>query len=272
MNALRASTVFALALCSASASALTVQFYIIHQYCGFPNGRVEAIVSGGVPPYTYSWSNGSTDQVVWNIEAGTYSVTVTDFVGTQATEVATVNSFVEFPNRDYDVPLAYCDPYSFTIYDPLQFIAENVDLPLYAPLDIQWVETENIGGNILVLQEGDPGGSYVVTYLDMNGCMGTMTLHVGYPVDFPQLSVLSIEGACATTASGRIEVASTAEGHDQFVDLELKNRLTLAGDDGRAHDGALRPEAHERGIGRDPVSRGRRDSRSPRRGWSCPGR
>ncbi|WP_373548120.1 Ig-like domain-containing protein [Haliscomenobacter sp.] len=41
-------------------------------------GRVEVFIDGGVPPYTYRWSNGATTSVNSNLSPGTYSLTVTD--------------------------------------------------------------------------------------------------------------------------------------------------------------------------------------------------
>jgi pimeloyl-ACP methyl ester carboxylesterase len=49
------------------------------------DGSLIAHVSSGFPPYTYQWSNGSTDSVNADIPAGFYSLTVTDATGCQAT-------------------------------------------------------------------------------------------------------------------------------------------------------------------------------------------
>lgn len=38
----------------------------------------EAFVTGGTPPYTYEWSNGGTNNLIQNLNAGGYTVTVTD--------------------------------------------------------------------------------------------------------------------------------------------------------------------------------------------------
>jgi hypothetical protein len=45
---------------------------------------IQANISGGTAPYTYSWSNGSTDSYITNLCAGTYSVTVWDANSCQA--------------------------------------------------------------------------------------------------------------------------------------------------------------------------------------------
>lgn len=45
---------------------------------GGSNGNINLNVSGGVSPYTYTWTNGATSQNLNNITAGYYKVTVTD--------------------------------------------------------------------------------------------------------------------------------------------------------------------------------------------------
>ena len=45
---------------------------------GGTDGSIDLSVSGGISPYSYSWSNGATVQDIDNLTAGVYSVTVTD--------------------------------------------------------------------------------------------------------------------------------------------------------------------------------------------------
>jgi hypothetical protein len=46
--------------------------------CGSNNGAAYAMATGGVPPYSYSWSNGSTATSISGLTPGDYIVTVTD--------------------------------------------------------------------------------------------------------------------------------------------------------------------------------------------------
>ncbi len=52
---------------------------------GSCDGTVEAQVSGGTGPYTFRWNTGSTDQLVYGLDPGTYTVVVTDANGCTAT-------------------------------------------------------------------------------------------------------------------------------------------------------------------------------------------
>jgi gliding motility-associated-like protein len=50
-----------------------------------PDGTISLLVSGGVSPYSYSWSNGAVGDLIQGLAATSYSVTVTDSKGCSAT-------------------------------------------------------------------------------------------------------------------------------------------------------------------------------------------
>lgn len=89
---------------------LVVTVVITDEFNGQANGGLDITVQGGTPPYTYSWSNGSTDQDLLNLAAGQYVLYVTDANGCIFETVYTVdaktntenpkyvNSFVVMPN------------------------------------------------------------------------------------------------------------------------------------------------------------------------------
>jgi fibronectin type 3 domain-containing protein len=51
---------------------------------GDANGIIDINVTGGTPPYDYSWSNGETSQDVMNLKAGNYEIVVKDANGCMA--------------------------------------------------------------------------------------------------------------------------------------------------------------------------------------------
>ncbi|GIV32943.1 MAG: hypothetical protein KatS3mg031_0478 [Chitinophagales bacterium] len=60
-------------------SAITTNFQVNDVSCfGQLDGFIQVTPSGGTPPYTFSWSNGATDNEVHNLSAGNYRVTITD--------------------------------------------------------------------------------------------------------------------------------------------------------------------------------------------------
>lgn len=60
---------------------MTVGTAVTNPTCGQPNGCIEAIVTGGTPPYTYIWSDGNTAQTICGLSEGDYLLTVTDANG-----------------------------------------------------------------------------------------------------------------------------------------------------------------------------------------------
>jgi len=58
---------------------------------GVDNGSIAISVSGGISPYSYSWSNGATSQNISGLSANSYTVTVIDQNGCSKTASYTVN-------------------------------------------------------------------------------------------------------------------------------------------------------------------------------------
>lgn len=78
------------------------------------DGKVEISVSGGVEPYTYLWSDGSTSKDLENVPDGEYLVVVTDAVDQQVTLKAVIST----PKIDEGKDLAVLfDPPVVLYYD-----------------------------------------------------------------------------------------------------------------------------------------------------------
>jgi hypothetical protein len=62
------------------------------------SGAIDITVLNGVPPYTYSWKNGAITQDLTSLEAGTYSLTVTDAAGNTIDTSVTITTGIEWEN------------------------------------------------------------------------------------------------------------------------------------------------------------------------------
>jgi hypothetical protein len=60
--------------------------------CNQNNGTIASSVSGGTIPYTYLWSNGSTNNNIVNLSADNYTLLVTDNNGCSTTTTASISS------------------------------------------------------------------------------------------------------------------------------------------------------------------------------------
>jgi subtilisin-like proprotein convertase family protein len=65
---------------------------ITNETCGNLGGAININVSGGTPPYNYSWSNGAISQDITGLTAGTYTVTVGSSGGCSITKSYTVTN------------------------------------------------------------------------------------------------------------------------------------------------------------------------------------
>lgn len=61
---------------------------------GDTNGTATAVISGGISPHYYEWSNGQNGTIttINNLPSGTYSLTVTDNIGCKSTQNFTIGS------------------------------------------------------------------------------------------------------------------------------------------------------------------------------------
>ena len=110
---------------------LTVSGVVTNETCtNLDNGLIALQVFGGKHPYTFAWSNGSTDQSIDSLNATVYSVTVTDFVGATYTASFTVlpgaaptTWYLDFDGDTFGNGLE--DSLSCT--QPVGFVSNNTD-------------------------------------------------------------------------------------------------------------------------------------------------
>lgn len=110
---------------------LTITKQDVSTYGG-NDGAASANVSGGIVPYQYHWSNGSTEKDITGLTAGIYNLTVTDVVLTSITDSILISQ----PTLDTII-------IRYTITDPSETGATDgtIDLTItggYPPYSFLW--------------------------------------------------------------------------------------------------------------------------------------
>lgn len=138
---------------------------LVSCFGGF-DGSIELTVNGGVPPYTYLWSNGLTVQNPNNLNAGDYQVSIMDkhncllskdIIINQANPIAT-----NLPSDHF-----YCSEFSETLSTSVT--GGN------APYQYLWSTGEN---SETIQISPSTASQYKVTVTDSKDCMITDLVHI----------------------------------------------------------------------------------------------
>jgi uncharacterized repeat protein (TIGR01451 family) len=215
-------------ICSAErAAAVTVSIQVVTQpTCTYSTGVLQAVATGGVGPYSYLWSTGATTASIGLVPAGFYSVTVTDANLEEASDqlnVAGINFSSDMLGFD---PLgdAWCD--QFIIPQPfMRWIPHPVMTAPYSFNGVEplWDPYTAPDPMYYVGIPGSPGQIVTMNFTDGTGCTGTTQVIAGYEVEWPLVTVMQVNGACAGGANGSVDVAFGPEGHGYSVSAEIRN-------------------------------------------------
>lgn len=169
---------------------------------GDSTGQLRVVASGGVPDYTYIWSNDSINDTIVDLWVGQYAVTVTDANNCQAL----IGSAV--PDAD---PIVI-DLIAITHDDTLQGGQGAILIEVSggtSPYNYLW-------SNNLPFKNIDnlKGGPYSITVTDANGCMDSAT----YFVDFPT--------GIGTTAAAETKLTTYPNPTSDLVWVKLETAKT----------------------------------------------
>ncbi len=135
---------------------------------GQDNGTAQVNVTGGTQPYSINWSNGESGNIAQQMEAGSYTVSVTDAHGCSATDTVTINEPQQLIAYFSDVQDAGCWG---TCDGHATINADGGTLPYSF---YWWTGT---GGNDQT-QNNLCVGDHTVTVTDANGCQTTATVTI----------------------------------------------------------------------------------------------
>lgn len=172
------------------------------------NGFIDISVSGGVQPYGYSWSNGVSSQQDIDVlfYEGTYSVTVTDSNGCNASQSFTVvndNSSCLIDDNAQVLWPSACGAFDASI---TLNASGGVGPYLY-----QWDNNQFTSS-----RTGLAHGMYKVTITDANGCAVPFVYEIGYRFGSGGVT-LDVDAevtpaSCSTCGDGSIVTTTSSQG------------------------------------------------------------
>jgi hypothetical protein len=155
------------------------------------DGAITTTVSGGIPPYTYLWSNNATTRNLTALRAGTYSLTVTDANGCTAIKSILIAQPGPLTLGGAPTPVS-----CFQGRDGAINLTATGGTASYVYTWSNGATTEDISGL--------SAGTYNVTVTDARGCVGTVSVVVQQPAAI--ILSANTTDACAGGNSGAIQL------------------------------------------------------------------
>lgn len=202
---------------SINAQGLSVQISTIDESCIPGNdGSATASPSGGRQPYTYLWSNNSSNPTISGLSTGTYFVTVTDALANSQSGVAIINAPPPLVINQIITP-----PSCPGLSDGSISTTVSSGTP---PYTYMWS-----GGLFGPNPTNVAAGSYALTIIDALGCSGNIIIPVPNPP------------AIDTTVSqnGLLLTANQANANYQWLEFVNNNWNVLNGDTSQSFTATL---------------------------------
>lgn len=159
------------------------------------DGSIQIIAEGGLPPYEYNWSNGSTGSYQADLAPGAYQLSVMDAAGCFYTENFVIITY-EGPSVNFETSLDNC------LGDGFINTTVTGGNP---PFSYLW----DIGATTANLDQLY-AGSYTLTITDNEGC--TFVEHVNLTQDVIDLEIQTTIADCDTDNGSATAIASTDSG------------------------------------------------------------
>lgn len=157
---------------------------VTNESCSLNDGSINAYISGGTSPLTYSWDNGATTEDLTGLDGGTYTLTVTDSNGCIVSGTENINNYT----------FGFGLTSGVTTNETCGDSTGTIDITVtggVAPYTFNWsngATTEDLSGL--------PAGTYTVAISDATGCTISNTFEVNNNTGGFSVDVLVTDETC----------------------------------------------------------------------------
>ena len=167
---------------------------------GGDDGNIFSSVSGGSPPYMYSWSNGDTTQNTFNVSVFTYTDTVIDLNGCIVFASITLTEPQPIVSTPISIMPVGCSGDSS---GSITISTTGGTVPYQYSIDGIVFSSSNTFNNL-------PAGTYVIHTVDTNSCADSIVVVIVEPAYSLNSSLASQTNVnCFGDATGSISVSTT---------------------------------------------------------------
>lgn len=160
---------------------------------GYADGSITTSVTGGTEPYSFQWSNGSSDTAVYTLAPGTYTLTLSDLNGCTASSTLQITE----PNAlSGALVLTNVACYGGNTGTLISNVSGGTTPYVYS-----WSNAATTA-NLTQLT----AGTYTLTVTDSNGCQDTVAEVVSQP-DSLSLGLTYTDVTCFGAGDGTISTA-----------------------------------------------------------------
>lgn len=163
-------------------------------------GSIDAIPTGGVGPYSYSWSSGQTTRIIQNVAAGNYTLTLTDANNCESVMTYTIDE----PAQELDLVANVTDVLCKNDLTGSINVTVSGGTTNYT---YEWFDQSQIlpiyGGDLI----NYPAGTYRLKVTDEHGCTDEITQTISEPADELKDNPILQHIDCYGDATGMINPA-----------------------------------------------------------------
>jgi gliding motility-associated-like protein len=187
------------------AAPLAVTVTVQNILCLNGTGSVNSTPTGGVAPYTYSWSNQGITQNITNLQAGSYTVTVQDANGCTANATGSVVSSLSV------LPVQILNLTGTTV---LTCTTPSITLQATGGVTYAWTGGATPSNDTNVVNNP---GTYTVNMVDPNGCPVSQTITLTQNITLPPAAITNVTGTTIIDCNApNIDLLATGGGTYQW--------------------------------------------------------